>query len=179
MSHILLMALLVGQVPPPPAPLLPESSARSSAEFAPADPKAQREWLVVYLSGQMEAQGKLDTKKYREIEKMVNNVQDRHLGKLIQSYQDRKAQADLDQSKARSDSPNRELQWKMAISRQEQAQGEMSLSPRLPPWAMQNFNAAQQPPSWAIQDVYTIQPWPYPAYWPYYYMPFRHHRHHR
>ena len=171
MSHILLIALLVGQIPPPPAPLLPESKAQSTAESAPADPKAQREWLIAYLADQMEAQGKLDAKKYREIEKMVDNVQDRHLGKLIQYYQDRKAQTNLGGSEVL----NRETQWKIAISRQEQAQGEMQYSPRLavqqPPWAMQNVNAAP------IQDVYAIQPWPYPAYWPYY--PVLHHRHHR
>ena len=54
MSHILLIALLAGQIPPPPAPLLPESNAQSSAESVPADPKAQREWLVAYLADQME-----------------------------------------------------------------------------------------------------------------------------
>lgn len=175
MLHVAFLCLFVGQLPSPPAPLLPASNAQPAVESAPSDPKAQREWLIAYLAEQMEAQGKLDAKKYREIEKMVNNVQDRHLGKLIQYYQDRKAQANVDQSKARSESLNRELQWKIAISRQEQAQGDMGLSPRLAvqqsPWAMQNFNAAP------IQDVYKTQPWPYPAYWPYY--PFLYHRHHR
>ena len=173
MLHAAFIYLFVGQLPPPPAPLLPESNAQPTAESPAADPKGQREWLVAYLAEQMEAQGKLDGKKYREIEKMVNNVQDRHLSKLIQYYQDRKAQANLGRSEARSDSLNRELQWKIAISRQEQAQGDMGLSPRVSPWAMQNFNAAP------IQDVYTIQPWRYPVYWPYFYMPFMHHRHHR
>ena len=109
----------------------------------------------------------------------MNNVQDSHLGKLIRYYQDRKAPADPGRSEAHGGSQNREVQWKIAISRQEQAQGDMGLSPRLLPWTMQNFHAAQESPSWAIQDVYTIQPWPYPAYWPYYYMPLLHHRHHR
>jgi len=165
--------MVVTQVPPPPVPLLPKSNAQSTAESALTDPKAQREWLIAYLAEQMEAQGKLDAKKYREIEKMVNNVQDRYLGKLIRYYQDRKAQANLGRSRANGDSLNRELQWKIAISRQEQAKGDMQYSPRLPvqqpPWAMQNFNAAP------IQDVYTIQPWRYPVYWPYY-MPYLHHR---
>jgi len=169
MSHMLLIALLVGQIPPPPVPLLPKSNAQSPS----TDPQSQREWLIAYLAEQMEAQGKLDAKKYREIEKMVNNVQDRYLGKLIRYYQDRKAQANLGRSEAYGDSLNRELQWKIAISRQEQAEGDMRLSPRLPPLEMQNFNAAP------IQDVYTIQPWPYPIFWPHYYMPFLHHRHRR
>jgi hypothetical protein len=176
MSHILLIALLAGQIPPPPVPYSPEKQSPSADQSPPAnDPKAQREWLLAYLTEQ--AQGKLDAKKYRDIEKTVNNVQDSYLGKLIRYYQDRKAHANLGRSGAYGDSLNRELQWKTAFSRHEQAQGDMQYSPRLavqqPPWAMQNFNAAP------IQDVYTIQPWRYPIYWPYYSMPLLHYRHHR
>jgi hypothetical protein len=187
MLHVALLCLFVGQIPPPPRPLLPQSNAQSSAESALTDPKAQREWLITYLAEQMEAQGKLDAKKHREIEKMVNNVQDRHLGKLIRYYQDRKAQANLGRSLANGDSLNWDLQWRIAISRQEQAQGDMQYSPRLdfqqPPWAMENFNAAPIQDVYTIQPwqypVYTIQPWQYPIYRPHYYMPSLHYRHHR
>jgi hypothetical protein len=179
MLHIAFFCLAVAQIPPPPAPLLPESNAQSSAESALTDPKAQREWLLAYLTQQTRAQGKLDAKKYREIEKMVNNVQDNHLGKLIRYYQDHNAQPNLGHSQASGDSPNREVQWKIAISRQEQAQGDMRLSPQLPPWLAQNVNVAQQAQRWAIQDAYTIQPWQYSVDWPHYYTPFPHYRHHR
>jgi len=51
--------MVVGQVPPPPAPLLPESNAQSP----PTDPQAQRKWLLEQLSEDLQAQGKLDAQQ--------------------------------------------------------------------------------------------------------------------
>jgi len=65
MLHIALLCMLVGQVPPPPAPLLPESNAQSP----PTDPQAQHKWLLDRLIDELQAQGKLDATKKQDIER--------------------------------------------------------------------------------------------------------------
>jgi hypothetical protein len=97
MLHVALLYLLVGQVPPP-VPHPPESYKESpAADQPPADPQAQREWLLAHLVDDLEAQGKLDAQKYREIERMLKNASDEQLGTAVQYYQQRKAQAEAEQ----------------------------------------------------------------------------------
>ena len=53
--------LFIGQVPPPPIPYPPESYEQST----PADPEAQREWLLDHLTTDLQAQGKLNAQSSR------------------------------------------------------------------------------------------------------------------
>ena len=79
----------------------------------------------------MQAQGKYDAQKYREIESMLNNVSASQLGVLVNYYQQRKAQVEawqkaqaesnLRRLEAYRDSLKRELVWKIATLQQEQA----------------------------------------------------------
>jgi len=175
MFHIVFFCLVVGQVPPPPP--VPQSPSVADQSPPANNPQAQREWLLAYLTERAQAEGKLDATKYRDIEKMVNNVQDSHLGKLVQYYQDRKAQGEAQVEADLRRSQNRELQRKTALSRQEQAQGDMQYRSSRAAQQGQVVYPAQPTPR-AIQDIYAVPPWPYYFYRPYYYAPYagRHRR---
>jgi len=175
MLHVALFCLLIGQVPPPPIPQPPDSYRQSSsADELPSTPQAQREWLLAHLIVDMQAQGKYDAQKYREIESMLNNVSTSQLGVLVQYYQQRKAQAEawqlaqaetnLRRLEAYRDSLKRELDWKIATRQQEQ---------RITVYG--SALAAQQG-QWALQNFYAAQSWPYYVNRPYYSpQPHRHH----
>jgi len=178
MLHVALLCLLVGQVPPPPVPQPPDSYSQSpSANELPSTPQAQREWLLAHLIVDMQAQGKYDAQKYREIESMLNNVSASQLGVLVNYYQQRKTQVEawqkaqaetnLRRLEAYRDSLKRELAWKIATRQQEQAIT-----------AYGSALAAQQG-QWALQNFYAAQTWPYYVNRPYYYapQPHRHHNH--
>jgi len=131
MLHVALFCLLVGQVPPPLAIPQPPNSQSPAAAELPSTPQAQREWLLAHLIVDMQAQGKHDAQKYREIESMLNNVSASQLGVLVNYYQQRKAQVEawqkaqaesnLRRLEAYRDSLKRELVWKIATLQQEQA----------------------------------------------------------
>ncbi len=90
MLHVALLCLLVGRVPPPP---VPQSYCQSSPEDQPpADPKAQRKWLMDHLIADLQSQGKYDAQKFCEIETMLNSVTDEQVSHALQYYQRRKAQ---------------------------------------------------------------------------------------
>jgi hypothetical protein len=76
-----LLCILVGQVPPPPAPY--DQSLPSTTE-SPTGPQAQREWLLAHLIVDMQAQGKYDAQKYQDIQRMLNNVSDSQVAALVQ-----------------------------------------------------------------------------------------------
>jgi len=123
MLHVALLCLFVGQVPPPPAPLLPTSDAQSP----PTDPQAQRKWLLDRLGDELQAQGKLDAQKKQEIEQMINGVTDEQLSHAVQYYQQRKAeqlaeaQANLHRLEAYRDNLKREVERRRQVYQQEQA----------------------------------------------------------
>jgi hypothetical protein len=181
MLQIAFFCLIVGQVPPPPVPHAPESNGKSSPadKSRPADdPQAQRKWLLSHITADLQAQGQLDAAKYHDVEQMVNNVRDSQLGKVIQHYQQRKAQveaeakANLRRLQAYRDALKRELQWRIAVSRQEQALTPSASAPA----------AVAQSGQFAMQDFYPAQAWPdyaqsytpYTVYRPYYYAPHPH-----
>jgi len=147
--------MVVGQVPPPPAPLLPDSNAQSP----PTDPQAQRKWLLDHLSGDLQAQGKLDAQKSREIETMVNSVTDEQLSHAVQYYQQRKAEqlAEAEANLHRLQSYRDYLKLEVERRKQEQAMG-----------AYGSALAQQQ-----LGQFYFA---PFYANPPFYYLP-RHHRH--
>ena len=186
MLQVALLCLLVGQVPPPPAPPPPE--IYSQAPSSPADqlppsnnPQAQREGLLVHFIVDMQAQGKYDAQKYREVERMVNNMTASQLGVLVQYYQERKAQVgawqeaqaeeNLRHLEAYRDYLKRELEWKSAVRQQEQVitAYTSALAAQQAQWAMQNFYAAQAWP-------YYFQP--YAVYRPFYNALYPYHHHH-
>ncbi len=153
MLHVALLCLLFGQVPPPPAPRPPDDHQPPVADQAPSAPQAQREWLLTHLIVDMQAQGKYDGQKYREIERMLNGMSDSQLGALVQYYQDRKAQvlaqaeADLHRLEAYRDYLKRE------VERRKHGQVVIQFS-----------------------GGFAAPAWPYYASQPYYYPP-HHHRH--
>jgi len=155
MLHVALLCMVVGQVPPPPAPSLPDSNAQSS----PTDPQAQRKWLFDHLSGDLQAQGKLDDKKKEHIERMLNGVSDSQVATLVRYHQQRKAEqlaeaeANLQRLQAYRDYLKREVERR----KQEQAMG-----------AYRSALAQQQ-----LGQFYFA---PFYANPPFYYLP-RHHRH--
>jgi hypothetical protein len=159
MLHVAFLCLLVGQLPPlPPVPHPPDSYEQSSSSSS-ASSSAQREWLLAHLIVDMQAQGKYDAQKYHDIERMLNNMTPSQLGVLVEYYQQRKAQveawqqreaeADLHRLQAYRDSLKRELEWKIATRRQEQAITAYgsALAAQQTQWAMQNFYAARAWPS--------------------------------
>ena len=134
-----------------------------------ADPKAQREWLLAHLVDDLEAQGKLDAQKYRNIETMLKNATDGQVGAAVQYYQQRKAQveaeqlaqaqANLSRLQAYRDRLKLEVARRSQVYQQEQAM--MAYGSAL----------AQQQGQWAMGNFYAAQAWPY------YYVPqpwFRH-----
>jgi len=151
--------MVVGQVPPPPAPLLPDSNAQSP----PTDPQAQRKWLLDHLSGDLRAQGKLDPQKRQDIERMINGVTGEQLRHAVQYYQQRKAEqlaeaeANLYRLRAYRDYLKREVERRKQVYQQEQAQA-----------AYGSALAQQQ-----LGQFYFA---PFYANPPFYYLP-RHHRH--
>jgi hypothetical protein len=171
MLHLVLLTagLLVGQVPPPPAPRPTESyeqSPSSPEQSPPADPEAQREWLLAHLIVDMQAQGKYDAQKYHEIEAMLKGMSPSQLLVLVGYYQQRKAQveawqlsqaeANLHRLEAYRDHLKRELAGKIATRQQEEAITAYSSS------------LAAQQAQWAMQNFYAAQAWPYYANRPYY-----------
>lgn len=173
MLQVALLCLLVGQVPPPPIPHPPESySQSSSSDQSPADPQSQREWLLSHLVADLQAQGRLDAQKYRDVERMVHNVSDSEVRQLVQYYRDlskqaearqlAEAQANLRRLEAYRDRLKVEVERRKQIYEQEQAMAAYSsaLAAQQAQWAMGNFYAG-----------------PYYAARPYYYLP-HHHRHH-
>ena len=174
MLHVALLCLLVGQVPQPPVPHPPESYEQSpsypSANQLPADPKAQREWLLAHLVDDLEAQGKLDAHKYREVESMLKNATDGQVGAAVQYYQQRKAQVEAEQL-AEAQANLRRLQayrdrLKLEVARRNQVYQQEQ--------AMMDYGSAlaQQQGQWAMGNFYAAQAWPY------YYAPYPHYHHH-
>ena len=170
MLPVAFLCLFVGQVPPPPVPHPPESYERSTpTDESPSsdDPKAQREWLMAHLTAALQAQGKLNAKKHREIERMVNNVSDSQVDALVEYYEQRKAQveaeqlsqaeANLHRLEAYRDRLKVEVERRRQVYEQEQAITAYgsALAAQQSQWAMGNFYAA-----------------------PYYYAPYPHHRRH-
>jgi hypothetical protein len=109
----------------------------------------------------LEAQGKLDAQKYREVETMVKSASDKQIDHAVQYYQQRKAQqlaqaeANLHRLEAYRDRLKVEVERRKEVYQQEQAITAYGsdLAAQQGQWAMQNFYAA-----------------------PYYYAP-HHHRH--
>jgi hypothetical protein len=167
MLQVAFLCLVVGQVPPPPVPHPPESYEQSTPADAspPADPQAQREWLLSHLVADLRAQGKLDAQKHSEVEAMLKNASDSQVGKAVQYYQQRKAQqlaeaqANLRRLQAYRDRLKVEVERRKEVYEQEQAIT-----------AYGSALAAQQA-QWAMGNFYTAQAWPY-------YVPPRHHHHH-
>jgi len=170
MLHVALLCLVVGQVPPPPAPLLPESNAQPSAESAPADPKAQREWLVSHLVADFQVQGKLDAQKKQDIEAMVNSVTDEQLSHAVQYYQQRKAQqladaqANLQRLEAYRDRLKREVERRKQVYQQGQAITSFgsALAAQQAQWAMGGYYAAPfyvNPPYYFVPRPYHSRHW--------------------
>ncbi len=155
MLHAALLCLLIGQVPPPPAPYKPEINAQSTE-----DPKAQRQWLLNHLTSDLRAQGKLDAQKYREVERMVNGVSDSQVAEAVQYYQVQElaaAQANLRHLQAYRDRLKSEVARRQQEYQQEQAMA-----------AYSSALAAQQA-HWAMGNLYAA---------PYYYAPYPYyHRH--
>ncbi len=154
MLHAAFLYLVIGQVPPPPAPYRPESNAQSSE-----DPKAQRQWLLDHLTADLQAQGKLDTQKYRDIERMVNGVSDSQVAQAVQYYQAQElaaAQANLRRLQAYRDRLKAEVARRQVVYQQEQAMAAYSsaLAAQQAQGAMQNFYGA---PAWS----YYYAPRPY------------------
>lgn len=180
MLHVACFFLLVGQLPPPPAPNLPEKQSPPAN-----DPEAQRKWLLDHLTADLRAQGRLDTQKQHEIERTVNNVRDSHLGKSIEHYQQHKAEVEaqakaaLRRQEAYRESLNRELQWRIVMSRQEQAQGDLRYSPSFATQAATQDLYAPQQGQGVVQNFYVVQSLPDPVFWLPYYAPFHHHHHRR
>lgn len=199
MLQAAIICLFVGQVPPPPAPLTAEQlrSQPSAERPAPAaqqqtrrdeqatptdqappasDPKAQREWLLAHLTLDLHAQGKLDANKQQDIERMVNNVSDSQVAELVRYYQAQElaqAQASLRRLQAYRDTLRKELAWKTALNRQEQAMAAAgpALSAQQGQWVAPNVYAA--PPTFYAAPYYAQ---PYAVYRPYYYQPRYYHR---
>ena len=127
MLHVALLCLLVGQVPPPPVPHPPESYTQSLSDQSPADPQAQREWLLSHLVADLQAQGKYDVQKQVEIETMLKNVTDEQLTHAIQYYQQRKAaqlaeaEANLHRLEAYRDQLKVAVERRKEVYQQEQA----------------------------------------------------------
>jgi hypothetical protein len=196
MLHAAILCLFVGQVPPPPAPLKSEqlqshaSGDRTSptpqpkqsdeqADLVPpdSDPKVQRDWLLAHLMLDLHAQGKLDAKRRQDIERMVNNVSDSQIAELVKYYQAQElaqAQANLRRLQAYRDALRKELAWKTAISRQEQAMAAAgpALSAQQGQWVVPNIYAA--PPTFYAAPYYAQ---PYAVNRPYGYGPRYYHRH--
>jgi len=173
--------MLFGQVPPPPVPY---AQSPSAAVEVPADPQAQREWLLAHLIVDMQLQGKYDAQKYQEIQRMLNNASDSQIAALASYYQERKAQVEASQmaqaqANLRSMEAYRnrlkvEVERRRAVYQQEQAimSYGSALAAQQAQWAMQNVYAAQAWP-------YYAQPWPYTVYRPYLGPDQHHHHHHR
>ena len=127
MLHVALLCLLVGQVPPPPVPHPPESYTESPSDQPPADPQAQREWLLSHLTADLQSQGKDDAQKQSEIETMLKNVTDEQLTHAIQYYQRRKAaqlaeaEANLHRLEAYRDQLKLEVERRQQTYQQQQA----------------------------------------------------------
>ena len=136
MLHLALICLLVGQVPPPPVPHPPEryEQPSSSAGQSPANPQAQRDWILAHLLADMQAQGKLDAQKRQEVERMVSNLTVPQVVELVRYYQQQlaQAQANLRSLKEYRDSLNRDLQLKIAMNRQEQRRATCGIVRGLP-----------------------------------------------
>ena len=154
MLHVALLCLLVGQVPPP-APHPPESYEQST----PADPQAQRKWLLAHLTADLKAQGKLDAQKQEEVERMVSEATDSQVNHAVQYYQQQlaQAQANLRRLQAYRDRLKVEVARRQQVHQQEQAITAYgsALAAQQAQWVMGNFYAA-----------------------PYYYAPYPHHHHH-
>jgi hypothetical protein len=166
MLPIALLCLFVDQIPPPPAPLLPESNAQSSAESVPADPKAQRKWLLDHLSRELQAQGKIDAQKKQDIETMLKSATDEQLSHAVQYYRQRKAeqlaeaQANLHRLEAYRDDLKRKVERRKQVHEQEQAimaYGSV-LAAQQAQWAMGSFYAT---PFYVINPPYYYGPRPY------------------
>ena len=155
MLQVAFLCLVVGQVPPPPVPHLPESYEQSSS----ADSKAQREWLLDHLLADLRAQGKLNAQKQQDVERMVNEATDSQVDHAVQYYQQQLAQAqeNLRRLIAYRDNLKREVERRKQVYQQEQAITAYgsALAAQQAQWAMGNFYAA-----------------------PYYYAPYPHHHHH-
>ena len=161
MLQVAFLCLVVGQVPPPPVPHPPESYESPSV-----DSKAQREWLLNHLFADLQAQGKLDAQKQREVETMVNRATDQQIAHAVQYYRDlsaqveaqqlAEAQANLRRLQAYRDYLKREVERRKQVYQQEQAM-----------MAYGSALAAQQA-QWAMQNFYA----------PYYYAPYPHYHHH-
>ena len=157
MLHVALLCLFVGQVPPPPVPHPPETYKESSpSDQPPADPKAQREWLLFHLVDDLQAQGKLDDQKYREVEAMVNGVTDKQLGHAVDYYQQRKAEqlaqaeANLHRLQAYRDRLKVEVERRKEVYQQEQAITAYgsALAAQQGQWAMRRFYAPRPHRHW-------------------------------
>ena len=199
------VCLLVGQVPPPPLPQTPEQVRAASGGPTPAraprrrwpqagalaaqtapvdqpppanDPKAQREWLLARLTVDLAAQGKLDQQKAGELRRMINGVSDVQIAALVQYYQAQelaRAKANLARLQAYRDALKREVDWKIATSRQEQAMAAAGppLAVQSVPFVVPSYYAA--PPAYYVPLYYAR---PYAVYRPYYYAPYpRYYRH--
>ncbi len=154
MLHAAFLCLLIGQVPPPPAPFKLDGDAQSTSSSE--DPKAQRKWLLDHLTADLQAQGKLDAQKYREVERMVNGVSDSQVAEAVQYYQAQElaaAEANLRRLQAYRD------RLKVEVARRQQEQAMAAYSSAL----------AVQQAQWAMGNLYAA---------PYYHAPYPHyHRH--
>lgn len=161
MLHAALLCLFVGQVPPPPVPYKPESDAQSVPST-----EDQRKWLLDHLVADLQAQGKLDAQKYRDVQRMVNGVSDSQIAEAMQYYQAQElaaAQANLRRLQDYRDRLKLEVARRQRDYQQVQAMG-----------AYSSALAAQQ----ALSNFYAAQPWPYYAA-PYYYAPYPYPYRHR
>ncbi len=109
---------------------------------------------------------------------MINGVSDVQIAALVQYYQAQelaRAKANLARLQAYRDALKREVDWKIATSRQEQAMAAAGppLAVQSGPFVVPSYYAA--PPAYYVPLYYAR---PYAVYRPYYYAPYpRYYRH--